>query len=66
MFYNDDYDLAQDARDEAREAYIDGLRDDFDDEFADGDCSIDNPDCDWSEEEINPDETVFVCLAHDD
>lgn len=64
MNYNEDYDLALDARAEARDLRIDGMRDDFDDAWADDPCGIDNPECDWGEEEIDPDTVAWVCYTH--
>lgn len=59
-----DYDLALDAREEARDEYIDGMREEFDDLYADDLCSIDNAACEWGQEEIDPDTLVWVCYTH--
>lgn len=59
------FDLAQDARDEARQDMWDEVEEKFDDEFATDECSVQNPECAWVTEHDESGLPYYWCETHD-
>lgn len=62
----DDYDAYLDARQEAADLRRDALMDEWDEDHGTEECSYDNPECSWVDEEDYDGTRYSWCETHED